>query len=122
MISKTRLHQRIKKKTNSVLAETLLLCKKNSEWIQVGKEISIPRRKRTSINLSRLNELGEEGKLVVVPGKVLSQGEVSKKLKIVALSFSEGAKEKLENANVEYSYIIEEIIKNPKPKGIQIIK
>jgi len=55
----------------------------------------------------------------IVPGKVLGQGELKNKVKIVALSFSEKAKEKLKSK--ETLTIIEEIKKNPEGKDIQIL-
>ena len=58
----------------------------------------------------------------MVPGKVLSQGEISKKIKVVALSFSEKAKEKLLKANCEILSILEEIKKNPDAKRIKILR
>ena len=69
-----------------------------------------------------ISEETKEGEIIVIPGKVLSDGEITKKLKIIALAFSEKAKEKILKSNSEYSYIIEEIKKNPEAKGIKIIK
>ena len=81
-----------------------------------------PRRNRTNINLEKIDKEIKEGETVVVPGKVLSQGDVSKKLKVVALNFSEKAKEKLLNAKCEVSNILDEIKKNPQAKNIKVLK
>jgi large subunit ribosomal protein L18e len=122
MISKTKISKRIKKKKNPSLVETLSACKKNDAWLKVGQLLSISRRKRVSMNLSEISEKGEKGEKVLLPGKVLSQGEIDKKIQIIALDFSENAKEKLDKSKIEFNTIIEEIKKNPDAKGIKILK
>jgi large subunit ribosomal protein L18e len=122
MISKTKISERIKNKCNPDLVETLSVCKKNENWFKVGQIISGPTRKRIIVNLSDINEKSVDGEIVVVPGKVLSQGEIGKKIKIVALNFSKSAEEKLKNSKIRFSNIIEEIKKNPDAKGIKILK
>jgi large subunit ribosomal protein L18e len=51
-------------------------------------------------------------KIIVVPGKVLSQGEITKKVQVAAINFSKKAKEKLEKAGCETLSIKELILKN----------
>lgn len=122
MISKTKLFDRAKKKGNDELVETIIACKKNEKWMQVGQLISVPRRKRISINLDMIDQESKAGETVIVPGKVLSQGELSKKIKLVALNFSKTAEEKLSRAKVEFSKLNAEIKKNPDAKGIKILR
>lgn len=124
MISKTKLSKRIETKRNPELVETLKECKKHEKWLEVGKSLSTPRRKRISINLEKINEDSKTGDLIVVPGKVLSQGEIEsgKKIKIIAMNFSENAKEKLNKHKIEFNTIQEEIKLNPEAKGVKIIK
>ena len=118
----TKIKKQIKKKTNSELVETILSAAKNEKWFDVARVISGPRRKRISVNLDEIDKVAKEGETIVVPGKVLSQGEAKKKIKIVALSFSENAKEKLSRNKKDFATIEEEIKKNPDAKGIRIIK
>ena len=59
---------------------------------------------------------------MLIPGKVLSQGKVNKKLKVIALDFSEKAKEKLLSEKCQVTYIIDEIKSNASAKGIKILK
>ncbi|MAH03561.1 50S ribosomal protein L18e [Candidatus Pacearchaeota archaeon] len=122
MKSKTTINKQAKKKTNLKLVETIISAKKNDNWLNIARIISGPSKKRIDINLEKINEETKEGEIIVIPGKVLSDGEITKKLKIIALAFSEKAKEKILKSNSEYSYIIEEIKKNPEAKGIKIIK
>lgn len=122
MISKTKLFERIERKGNPELIETLMACKKNEKWLEVGKLISAPRRKRISMNLDKINEESNAGETILVPGKVLSQGELTKKIKLVALNFSKIAEEKLSKAKIDYTNVLDEIKKNPEAKGVKVIR
>jgi large subunit ribosomal protein L18e len=122
MISKTKISKRTENKRNPDLVETVNLCKKNESWIKICQSLLVPKRKRINMNLEKINKESKEGDIVVVPGKVLSQGEISKKIKIVALKYSENAEEKLSKAKIDYSYITDEIKKNPKATGVKILK
>lgn len=121
MKSKTKISKQTERKNNSELVETVFLAKKNKGWLDVAAKLSTPTRNRIEINLEKLNDF-KEGEKIVVPGKILSVGEVSKKLNVIALKFSARAKEKLLNSKCEVSSILEEIKKNPEGKGIKILK
>ncbi len=112
MISKTKISKRTKKKTNPDLVETLLKLKKINP--EIASILSSPTRKRTEKNLKEINQLKSE--TIIVPGKVLSIGNIKKKKKIIALSFSESAKEKLKKARCEISTFKEVLEKNPNKK------
>jgi large subunit ribosomal protein L18e len=122
MKSKTKISKQTKKKTNLELVKTIVAAKKKDNWLDIAGIMSGPRKKRVNANLEKINKETKEGETILIPGKVLSNGEITKKLKIIALSFSEKAKEKILKSNSECSYIIEEIKKNPEAKGIKIIK
>ena len=121
MKSKTLIEKHLQKKTNSELVETIILAKKNPEWQRVAGILSGPRRKRLDLNIKDLDTRAVEGKTLIVPGKILSLGEIHKKFKIAALSFSKKAHEKLLNAKCDASTILEEIKKNPKAKDIEVL-
>ncbi len=120
--TKTKIEKQLQKKNSSYLVETVIAAKKNSKWIKVANILSGSRRNKRGINLSELDEKAKEKDIIVFPGKILSMGEVSKKIKVVALSFSEKAKEKLLKAKCDTSTILEEIKKNPEAKGIKILE
>lgn len=122
MKTKTKIGKQLKKKTNSVLVETIIVAKKNKGWHEVSSIISSPRRLKLKINLDKLNKETKAGETIVFPGKILSMGKIEKKIKVVALSFSEKAKEKLNKAGCETLNILEEIKKNPGANGIRILK
>jgi|SRR3989344_307540 len=122
MKSKTKIEKQLQRKTNPQLTKTIIAGKKNEKWLEVASTLSFPRRKRVNLNLEDIEKNSKENETILVPGKVLSQGEISKKIKIVALNFSGRAKEKLLKSKCEISTITEEIKKNPEAKGIRILK
>jgi len=122
MKSKTLIEKHVSKKNNPELVETIRLAKKKEKWIEIASLLSGPRRKRLNLNLNEIDKESKEGDTIVIPGKVLSQGELTKRIKIVAFSFSERAKEKLLSSKCGVSTIKDEIKKNPKAEGIRIVK
>lgn len=122
MKSKRQIEKQTQKKGSTNLVETIQIAKKNSSWGDIARILSGPRRKRKELNLDELNKQIEGDKILVIPGKVLSQGELDKKVKISAFNFSEKAKQKLKEAKIEFNYIIDEIKKNPSGIKIKIIK
>ncbi len=116
MISKTKINKRIKRKTNSKLVETILLAKKKG-LLEIAKLLSLPTRKRIKKNLEEISKEAKENEAIIVPGKVLGQGNIDKKIKIIALDFSSTAKEKLKNAKCEVLSIKKELEKNKKLEG-----
>jgi len=122
MTLKTKIERKLKKKKNPELVETIIKAKKNKAWLEIGNLISGPKRRQISVNLERIEEETEEGDTVIVPGKVLSKGEISKKVRVVALSFSKEAREKLKAKSCEIVSVLGEIKKNPKAAGVKIIK
>lgn len=121
MKTKTKINKQLQKKLNKELIETIIAAKKKDKWLEVAGILSGPRRKAASLNLDEINENSKDGETIVIPGKVLSQGEINKKIKIVARGFSEKAKEKLLKSKTAHSNITEEIKKNPEAKNIRIL-
>ncbi len=122
MKSKTSIEKQLERKTNPELVKTIIEAKKKKNWLEVAAVLSSPRAKRINMNLDKINDEAKEGEIVVVAGKVLSQGELNKKIKVVALSFSEMAKEKISKAKGETLTILEEIKKNPEAKNVRFLK
>lgn len=120
--SKTKIAKQSEKKGNFVLVETLRSAKKAGSpfWLQTASILSAPRRNKIAVNLNEIEKATKEGDSVVVPGKILSQGEVSKKVAIVAFAFSGKAKEKLLKTKSQAVTILDEIKKNPEGKGLRL--
>jgi len=121
MKTKTKIGKQLKRKRNPELRETILAAKKEDKWVRIAGILSGPRRKSISLNLEEINKNSKDGEILIIPGKVLSQGEINKKIKIVAQSFSKEAKEKLEKAKIPTSDIIKEIKNNPGMKKCRVL-
>ncbi|MDD5191794.1 MAG: uL15 family ribosomal protein [Candidatus Nanoarchaeia archaeon] len=117
-ISKTRINERRKRKTNSELVETIGLAQKNN-LSELARKLSAPRRLQGRINLDNLNKIKED-KIMIV-GKVLGLGDINKKITISALGFSGSAVEKLKKKGCEIKTIKQEIERNKKLEGVKII-
>lgn len=122
MKSKTKISQQIERKTNPDLVKTVIEAKKNDAWILVASILSGSRRNIPAVNLELINKECKEGDIIVVPGKVLGQGNVEKKIKVAALSFSEEARRKLNEKKCQVLTLMEEIKSNPKAEGVKLIK
>ena len=116
--SKTKIEEQLRRKTNSELKETIILAKKNKAWLMVSAILASP--KKRVINLGEIDKLAKDDEKIVFPGKILSQGDLSKKINVIGLKASEKAKEKILNSKGTFSKIINEIKKNPQAKGIKI--
>jgi large subunit ribosomal protein L18e len=122
MISKTKIKGRIKRKGNPEIVETVIAANKKEKWSAIAQLISGSSKKYSSINLNEIEKQTSAGDTVVVPGKVLGAGNVSKKVRVCAVNFSECAREKLKDNKGEIVTILEEIKKNPNAEGVKIIR
>ncbi len=121
MKTKTLIKKQTQRKKNPELVKTIIAAKKNDKWLKIAGMLSGPRRKRTDLNLKEIDKKAKKEEIIIVPGKILSQGEINKKIKIVALNFSDKAKEKLKESKINFTTIINEIKENPEAKGIRIL-
>jgi large subunit ribosomal protein L18e len=89
-------------------------------WKRIANDLEKPTRKRREVNLYKINKYIKQGETALVPGKVLSLGNLDKKITIAAYKFSNQAKEKINK--VGKAITIKELIReNPKGKKIRII-
>lgn len=122
MKSKTKIDEQLTRKKNPELMASILKAKKNEKWLGIAGLLSSPRRNKIAVNLDEIDKNSKEGDTIIVPGKILSSGEISKKIRIAALSFSQEAEKKLKAEKCELVSLVEEIKKNPKMQGVKIIK
>lgn len=109
--------------TNPIMQKTIaeLKLKDAKLWALVARELEKPTRKRREINLSRLQRFAENGETVIVAGKVLSAGNLSKKLTVAAWNFSAGAAAKIKAAGGKTITILELAKLNPKGTKVKVI-
>lgn len=95
--------------------------KTNKFWKRIAKDLNKPTRLRRTINVYKIDKFARDGETIVVPGKVLSVGEISKKVEVAALNFSQEAKRKITEAKGKTLSIQELWEKNPEGKNVRIL-
>ncbi|OLS24585.1 MAG: 50S ribosomal protein L18e [Candidatus Heimdallarchaeota archaeon LC_2] len=97
---------------------------KNNEapiWRSISKKLQKSRRTRPQVNVSKLNRFTENDEFVVIPGKVLGSGELNHSVNVAAVTFSEGARNKILAAEGRVLTISELINEKPKGSGVKIL-
>ncbi len=97
---------------------------KNNEapiWRSVSKKLQKSRRSRPQVNVSKLNRFTQNNEFVLIAGKVLGSGELNHSVNVAAVTFSEGARNKILAAEGRVLTISELINENPKGSGVKII-
>lgn len=89
-------------------------------WRDIAKRLEKPRRNWAEVNLSRLDRYADEGDVVVVPGKVLGAGKLSKSLTVAAYGFSGSASRKIEEAGGKNLTIQQLVQESPDGSGVRI--
>lgn len=90
-------------------------------WKTIAEKLEKPRRQKVSVNLSKINRYTQEDEIAVVPGTVLSAGDLDHKITIAALRFSSTAIEKIEQSNSKWMSIYDLIELKPSANKIKII-
>ena len=89
-------------------------------WKRVAEDLGKPTRIRREANLDKISKYTNNEEIALVPGKVLSTGELNKKISVAGFKFSEKAKEKINKTGKALT--IEQLMKeNPKGKNVRII-
>lgn len=111
--------------SSSALKKLIIDCSKLAKkekskfWFRLSEELAKPTRQRREVNLYKTNKFTREGEIAVIPGKVLSEGNLTKKITVAAYKFSESAKEKINQSGKAIS--IQQLMKeNPKAKKVRI--
>ncbi|VVB52558.1 50S ribosomal protein L18e [uncultured archaeon] len=90
-------------------------------WERVAKELSRSRRQRREVNIHKINRFTQDGDIIVVPGKVLGDGDIDHSVIVAAFQFTEGAKIKIESAGGSHKSILDIAKENPSGTNIKII-
>ena len=93
----------------------------SSFWKRVAKDLNKPSRQRRTVNLYKIDRYARDGETILVPGKVLSVGNLNKKVSVAALNFSTEAKDKITQAKGTILTIQELLQQNPQGKKVRIL-
>ncbi len=94
---------------------------KTNFWQKVIDDLKKPSRQRSAVNVYKIQAYAQDGETILVPGKVLSVGELTKKVDVAAWNFSEEAKRKISAAKGKVLSIEELFHKNPEGKKVRIL-
>lgn len=89
--------------------------------LKLADELSKPSRGRAGVNLSRIEKSCNAKEEVIVPGKLLADGILTKQLTVACFGSSESARKKIETAGGKVISIGHLIEKNPKGTGVRIV-
>jgi len=119
--SKTKITRKIDRKTNPLLRKTLILIKKQKKdfWTRIADLLSRPIM--PAVNIKKINHLSKKDEIIIIPGKVLAEGDLNHPVKIAAFSASEEALTKLKKSKSQFISIEELIKQNPKGTGVKIL-
>jgi large subunit ribosomal protein L18e len=91
-------------------------------WKVVAERLSHSARRIAEVNLYDIDRHSKDGDTVVVPGKVLSTGVLSHRVRIAAHKFSASAADKIRKSGSECMSIADIVKDNPKGKGIILME
>jgi large subunit ribosomal protein L18e len=109
--------------TNPILLETIetLQEQDSSVWNSVAENLGKVNRKRAEVNLSTIERVAEDGETVVVPGKVLGSGHLTKDVTVAAFKASNSAKKQIQDEG-EFMFIQDLVEENPEGEEVRIVK
>ena len=90
-------------------------------WRALAEKLKKPTRRRIEVNLWKIDKFSENVAAVLVPGKVLGEGEVTKPVIVAAAGFSRTARKKIEDAGGKALLLDEYAKLNPKGSYTRIV-
>ncbi|MFB6115874.1 MAG: 50S ribosomal protein L18e [Candidatus Nanosalina sp.] len=109
--------------TNPVLLETIEVLEEQEApiWGEVAENLGKVNRDRAEVNISDIERVAEDGDTVVVPGKVLGSGRLTKSVDVAAFKASKGAKSEIRE-NGEFMFIQDLVEENPEGSEVKLVK
>ena len=115
-------------KTNPQLIATIDTLKAKTReteaaiWRDIALRLEKPKRNWAEANLSKLERYAQDGETIVVPGKVLAAGNISKKITVAAYDFSDAAAKAIVAAGGKTLTLEELAESNPKGTCVRIMR
>lgn len=90
-------------------------------WSDVARRLARPRHQVDPVNVAHLERLTAAREVVVVPGKLLAAGRLTKPLTVAAFQFSGAARTKIHAAGGTVLSIHELMKSKPDGAGVRIV-
>ncbi len=113
--------------TNPLTRKLIVALQKQSKkekaaiWANVAERLEKSSRRIPSVNVGKLEKYCEKGDTVIIPGKLLAEGAITKAITIGAFKASAAGKKKVEKAGGKMLTINELMKRNPKGSNIRIM-
>lgn len=91
-------------------------------WRDIATRLEKSKKNWAETNLSKLERYAKDGDVIIVPGKVLAAGSISKKVTVAAFSFSETAKTAISATGGKAMSIKDLMVQNPKGSNVRIMR
>ncbi|MCI4321362.1 MAG: 50S ribosomal protein L18e [Thermoplasmata archaeon] len=115
------------RKENAELAHVLVALRKAAKandaplWGAVAEKLCRPRRQSKPVNVGHLERLAKPKETVVIPGKLLAHGHLSKAITVAAFHYSEDARTKIHAAGGTALSIHDLLKANPDGTGVRLL-
>ena len=119
--------KQITRKSSSELVKAVTDLKEASRkndapvWRSIAMRLEGPSRNWPSVNISKLEYNVNKNSKVVIPGKLLGAGTITKKMTVSAYSFTQSAIDKVEAAGGKCLSYNDFIKSNPKGTDVVVI-
>ena len=90
-------------------------------WRDIAQRLEKPTKNRIAVNLSRIDRYANANDTILVPGKLLAAGAITKPVKVAAYGFSASAVEKIAAAGGQCMSIEALCESNPKGTNVKIM-
>ncbi len=90
-------------------------------WRDVAERLEKPSSNWAEVNLSLIQRHADEDEMIIVPGKVLGSGYLTKKVTVGSFKASHSAKETIKEAGGKHMSIRDLAEKNPEGSGIKLM-
>jgi len=90
-------------------------------WRMVSEFLEKTRKNRVIVNLGKIDLYSETNDTILIPGKVLSSGNLTRPVTVAAFSYSTKARKKISKAGGQFLFIEELIKKNPTGSKIKLL-
>ena len=113
--------------TNPITRKLIVALEKQSKkektaiWADVADRIGKSTRRIAAVNLGKLEKYCEKGDTIIIPGKLLAQGAITKAITIGAFKASAAGKKKVEAAGGKVMTITELMKRNAKGSKVRIM-
>jgi large subunit ribosomal protein L18e len=91
-------------------------------WKAVASELERANRKVKEVNVYHIDKYSDNDETVLVPGKVLGEGQIAHNVNVAAFKFSAEAERKITDAGGKCLKINELMEENPKGSMVKILK